>query len=159
MSTPERCYLTASSCHESPDVLVRVVTPKNDIALSKPLMTQIDMQAECYFIANFVRIPEAGPSKGYLDFVIPLLNAENSSRCLPLAFSAVTLVAFASFQNSIASLLRSRMIYLQALNEINIALRDPEQSLHDSLVASVLLLAKFEASFFLFVEIGVAFLT
>ncbi|KAG4444221.1 hypothetical protein IFR05_000318 [Cadophora sp. M221] len=113
-------------------------------AIYRPLMDQIDLQAECFFIANFVKIPEAGPNKGYLDFVIPLLNAPTASRCLPLAFSAVTLAAFGTHQHSPVSLPKTRMLYLQALNEINSALQDPIQAVDDSVVASVLLLAKFE---------------
>ena len=109
-------------------------------------MDHIDQQAECFFIANFVKIAEAGPGKGYLDFVIPLLNAPKPSRCLPLAFSAVSQAAFATYQHSPISLSKTRLRYLQALSQINMALRDPTQALDDSVVASVLLLAKFEAS-------------
>lgn len=109
-------------------------------------MSQIDMQAECFFVANFVKVPEAGPNKGYLDFVVPLLNAPGASRCLPLAFSAVTLAAFGTHQHSPVFISKTRMLYLQALGEVNVALRDPTQALDDSVVASVLLLAKFEVS-------------
>ncbi|KAH7411226.1 hypothetical protein BKA64DRAFT_376496 [Cadophora sp. MPI-SDFR-AT-0126] len=114
------------------------------ITIHTPLTALIDQQAECFFIANFVKLAEAGPGKGYLDFVIPLLNAPNASRCLPLAFSAVSHAAFATYQHSPISLSKTRSHYLQALSQINLALRDPAQALDDSVVASVLLLAKFE---------------
>ncbi|PVH76735.1 hypothetical protein DL98DRAFT_496386 [Cadophora sp. DSE1049] len=132
----------ASSSYESSLVSRRASAPESMI--HTPLMDYIDQQAECFFIANFVKIAEAGPGKGYLDFVIPLLNAPNASRCLPLAFSAVSQAAFATYQHSPISLSKTRLHYLQALSQINLALRDPSQALDDSVVASVLLLAKFE---------------
>ncbi|KAK0119613.1 hypothetical protein ONS95_011053 [Cadophora gregata] len=133
----------ASSSYEHSLVFSRRASSPESV-IHTPLMDPIDQQAECFFIANFVKIAEAGPGKGYLDFVIPLLTAPQASRCLPLAFSAVSQAALATYQHSPISLSKTRMQYLQALSRINLALRDPAQALDDSVVASVLLLAKFE---------------
>ncbi|PBP27265.1 hypothetical protein BUE80_DR001619 [Diplocarpon rosae] len=124
--------------------LVRTPTRKVTLPLARPWIDQINVQAECYFVRNFVEVPEAGPSRGYLDFIVPLLKSQTSSKCLPLAFSAVAFAALASYQKSTASIPKAQMTYLEALNEIKVALRDPQQSLDDSVIASVLLLAKFE---------------
>ncbi|KAL5330117.1 hypothetical protein ACEPPN_003641 [Leptodophora sp. 'Broadleaf-Isolate-01'] len=141
-NTTESLPPRPSNSSEGSAVQLQLSTPKPTIY--RPLMDLTDLQAECFFIANFIKIPEAGPNKGYLDFVIPLLDTPTASRCLPLAFSAVALAAFGAHQHSPVSLPKTRKLYLQALSEINLALRDPVQALGDSVVASVLLLAKFE---------------
>ncbi|KAL2070444.1 hypothetical protein VTL71DRAFT_13470 [Oculimacula yallundae] len=145
-STPNREKTAPSSGSLSPceSMAIQRLLSAPEQSIHKPLMDQMEVQAECYFITNFVKISEAGPNKGYLDFVIPLLNSSTVKRCLPLAFSAVTQAAFSTHQRSPMSLSKARAVYLRALSEINLALRDPMLALDDSVLASVLLLAKYE---------------
>ncbi|KAK6586331.1 hypothetical protein PZA11_001388 [Diplocarpon coronariae] len=149
-STQSQIFLASSLCsaaassQEGSTAVVRSPTPENRRTVPRPWADEINVQAECYFVCNFVEIPEAGPSKGYLGFIIPLLRSQSSSKCLPLAFSAVAFAALASYQKSAVSIPKAQMTYLEALKEIKVALRDPQQSLDDSVIASVLLLAKFE---------------
>jgi hypothetical protein len=112
---------------------------------TRSLTTPILQQAACYFLTNFVLIPEAGAGKSYLNFVVPLLNARDSSASLPSAFSAVALAAFGARPNSRAVEPKSHSYYLKALREIKTTVADPLQATNDSVIASVLLLARFEA--------------
>jgi hypothetical protein len=111
---------------------------------SKALFTPIDHQAACYFITHFVTIQDAGPSRGYLNFLVPLLGGADPSPSLSLAFSAVTFVAYEKHINSKKLVPKAKSSYVQALKEINLTLQDAQKALDDTTVASVLLLAKFE---------------
>jgi hypothetical protein len=82
--------------------------------------------------------------RGYLDFVIPLLKQNKPAQPLLLAFSAVALAALGTRQNSKALLPKADLRYLNALKEINSALRDPKVASSDSTLASVMLMASFE---------------
>ena len=108
----------------------------------------LSQQASCYFLANFVLIPEAGTMRGYLDFVIPLLKQRTPPQSLVLAFSAVTLAALGTRPNSKALLPTADLWYLKALKEINLALQDPKTSSSDSTLAAVMMMASFEVSSF-----------
>ncbi len=108
------------------------------------MTTPINQQAACYFLANFVLVPEAGTMRGYLDFVIPLLKQNEPAQPLLLAFSAVALAALGTRPNSKALLPKADLWYLNALKEINSALRDPKVAPSDSTLASVMLMACFE---------------
>lgn len=110
------------------------------------MTTPLAQQATCYFLANFVLVPETGTMRGYLDFVIPLLKQRIPPRCLVLAFSAVTLAALGTRPNSKALLPTADLWYLKALKEINCALQDPKNASSDSTLASVMLMASFEVS-------------
>ncbi len=110
------------------------------------MTTPLAQQASCYFLANFVLVPETGTMRGYLDFVIPLLKQRAPPQCLVLAFSAVTLAALGTRPNSKALLPTADLWYLKALKEINCALQDPKNASSDSTLASVMLMASFEVS-------------
>ncbi|KAL5317674.1 hypothetical protein ACEPPN_014772 [Leptodophora sp. 'Broadleaf-Isolate-01'] len=108
------------------------------------MTTPLSQQASCYFLANFVLVPEAGTMRGYLDFVIPLLKQRTPPQSLVLAFSAVTLAALGTRPNSKALLPTADLWYLKALKEINLALQNPKTASTDSTLASVMLMASFE---------------
>jgi Fungal specific transcription factor domain len=108
------------------------------------MTTPVNQQAACYFLANFVLVPKPGTMRGYLDFVIPLLKQREPSQGLLLAFSAVSLAALGTRPNSKALLPKADLWYLNALKEINSALRDPKMASSDSTLVSVMLMASFE---------------
>ena len=108
------------------------------------MTTPINQQAACYFLANFVLVPEAGTMRGYFDFIIPLLKCQDPSQSLLLAFSAVSLAALGTRPNSKALLPKADLWYLNALKEINGALQDPAMASSDAILTSVMLMASFE---------------
>jgi hypothetical protein len=108
------------------------------------MTTPLIQQAGCYFLANFVLVPEAGTMRGYFDFVMPLLRNKEPSQSLLLAFSAASMAALGSRPNSKALLPKADLWYLNALKEINAALRDPKVASSDATLASVMLMACFE---------------
>jgi len=120
-----------------------VRSPKYDF-ISAHMTTPIAQQAACYFLANFVLVPDASTSRGYLDWVMPLLKQESPPKCLLLAFSAVSMAAFGTRPNSKSVLPKAGLSYLNALKEINFALKDPQAAPTDSTLASVMLMASFE---------------
>jgi hypothetical protein len=82
--------------------------------------------------------------RGYFDFALPLLKQRDPSQGLLLAFSAVSLAALGTRPNSKALLPKADLWYLNALKEINSALRDPRLASSDSILVSVMLMATFE---------------
>ena len=110
----------------------------------KHLSTPIDQQATCFFLSNFVLLPQQGAMTRYLHFLIPLLKEADPCSPLDLTFSAVTLAAFGSRPNSRALLPRAEAHYVRALKRINQALKDPKTAVADSTLSSVILLSTFE---------------
>jgi hypothetical protein len=108
------------------------------------MTTPLNQQAACYFLANFVLVPKEGTMRGYFDFVLPLLKQRDPSQGLLLAFSAVSLAALGTRPNSKALLPKADLWYLNALKEINSALRDPMTASSDATLVSVMLMASFE---------------
>lgn len=108
------------------------------------MTTPLNQQAACFFLANFVLVPKAGTMRGYFDFTLPLLKQRDPSQGLLLAFSAVSLAALGTRPNSKALLPKADLWYLNALKEINSALRDPRLASSDSILVSVMLMATFE---------------
>jgi len=119
---------------------------RNHGFIATHITTPIHQQAACYFLANFVLIPEEGTMRGYLDFILPLLKKRHPSPALLNAFSAVALAALGTRPNSKALLPKADLWYLNALKEINQALQDPATASSESTLASVMLLASFEVS-------------
>jgi len=84
--------------------------------------------------------------RGYLDFVLPLMKTSKPSRSLVQAFTAVAFAALGTRPNSKTLVPKAEISYLQALKEINSALKDPRTASTDSTLASVMLMASFEVS-------------
>ncbi|KAL2068930.1 hypothetical protein VTL71DRAFT_15268 [Oculimacula yallundae] len=111
---------------------------------ARHLTTPLSQQASCYFLANFVLVPEVGSARGHLDFVLPLLKQSQPPQSLVLAFTAVTLAALGTRPNSKALLPTADLWYLKALKETKSALQDPKIASTDSTLAAVMLMAAFE---------------
>ncbi|KAI9046704.1 hypothetical protein LZ554_009442 [Drepanopeziza brunnea f. sp. 'monogermtubi'] len=112
--------------------------------ITRYMSTPLDERASCFFLANFIMIPENGTMRGHLDFVIPLLKQRNPPQCIVQAFSAVTLAAMGTRPDSKTLLPAAELGYLKALKEINGALQDPNNASSDSTLASIMLMALFE---------------
>lgn len=106
----------------------------------------IEQVATFFFFANFVSVPQNGDSKGFLDYMIPLANSEQSDKHLALAFSAATLAALGNQPNGKALLMKAQEQYNRAIRHVNEALRNPAEQKSDQTLAAVLLLGLFEVS-------------
>jgi hypothetical protein len=111
--------------------------------ISPQISTPIDQQAACFFLANYVLLPEQGTMRGYFDFILPLLQ-DKPDPCLFAAFSAVSMASLGTRPNSKALLPQADLCYVKALIKINSTLRDPKTASSDSALAAVLLLSFFE---------------
>jgi hypothetical protein len=114
--------------------------------IKKPLSTPLDQQAVCFFVANYVLVPgpETMTARGYLDFLLPLLNIQPANSPLALTFTSIGLAAMAVRPNSRALMPMARLSYIKALKQINFALRDPSTAMSDTTLAAILLLTLFE---------------
>ncbi len=110
-------------------------------ALSIP----IDEQAPCYFISNYVLAPK-NTSRGYFDFLIPMLKNESPDSHLSLAFSAVALASLGNRPSTRGRSVLPQAVgqYAKALKATNLALQNPVHQKTDQTLASILMLGFFE---------------
>ncbi|KAF7545656.1 hypothetical protein G7Z17_g9007 [Cylindrodendrum hubeiense] len=125
---------TASSARRVPDQSVLAT-----------LKLPIDQQATCHFISNFVLLPRYDNTRGYLEFVVPLLQSEKPGSHFKLAFDAC---AVACFGNRVGSghTFEGQALghYTKALASTFAALKDPEVATSDATLAAILMLGLFE---------------
>ena len=100
--------------------------------------------AGCFFLANFILLPNTVTNVGHLNYIIPLLKTTDESSPLRYAFAAVSFAAFSAQPSSRALLSKAKLNYVQALKHINVALADPKQTKGDSIMATTLLLTVYE---------------
>ncbi|KAM3070065.1 hypothetical protein ACMFMG_003903 [Clarireedia jacksonii] len=105
-----------------------------------------EQQAPCFFMTNFVILPQNGMARGSFDWVLPLVKMESPNSPLSLSFQAVAMASLANRPNSRGSNLMHVAIeyYAKALKEVNLALQNPAQQKTDQTLASILLLGFFE---------------
>lgn len=105
----------------------------------------IDQQAPCYFVSNYVLTPRHS-TRGYFDFLIPMLKNEGPNSHLSLAFSAVSLAALSNRPNTRGSSLFHQAIgqYAKALKALNLALQNTVHQKTDQTLASIIMLGFFE---------------
>ncbi|KUJ15368.1 uncharacterized protein LY89DRAFT_588204 [Mollisia scopiformis] len=118
--------------------------PHKHNVIATNMTSPIQQQAACYFLSNFVLVPESGTMRGYLDFVLPLMKQKAPQTALAYAFSAVSLAALGTRPNSKGLASTADVWYLKALKEINVALKDPKVASSEATLASVMLMASFE---------------
>jgi hypothetical protein len=99
-------------------------------------------------MSNFVLIPRQGSTRGFMDYLIPLLKAESANSHLQHAFNACALASLGNRSGGDTSKFKdwATSEYTKALAATSVALQDPEDSKSDSTLASVLLLGMFEVS-------------
>lgn len=105
----------------------------------------LEEQASCHFVSNWVLIPRQGSTRGFMEYLLPLLKSEKQSEHFKSAFDAC---AFASLGNRVGPGSDFENIalakYTKALACTSKALRDPEMSKQDTTLAAILLLGLFE---------------
>jgi hypothetical protein len=116
------------------------------MAIIPAMEIPVDTKASCHFVSNFVLVPREGTTRGFMDYLVPLLRAEAADGHLQHAFNAC---ALASLGNRVASNgvnFREKALaeYSKALAGTNAALRHPERSKSDATLAAVLMLGMFE---------------
>lgn len=109
------------------------------------LNVPVEERAYCHFITNFVMMPKCGTDRGFMDWLIPMMNQEGKESHLQSAFRACSLALLDNRAPPGARIKeKTLMEYTKALVGTNAALRDHKQQRADSTLASVLLLGIFE---------------
>ncbi|ESZ96651.1 hypothetical protein SBOR_2961 [Sclerotinia borealis F-4128] len=116
------------------------------LGLQVAFTSSIEQQAPCYFMSNFVIIPQSGQIRGSFDWVLPLIKTEPPASALSLSFQAVAMASLANKPNARGSNLMHSAIdqYAKALKVVNLALQNPVQQKSDQTLASIILLGFFE---------------
>lgn len=101
-------------------------------------------QASHHFISNFVLIPPQGTERGYLEYLLPIIDGKPNTH-FKLAFEAVSLASLGTRVGGGVQIEKQALgKYTAALAAISTAIRDPVLSKEDDTVAAVLLLGLFE---------------
>ncbi|KAK1251410.1 hypothetical protein MKX07_006889 [Trichoderma sp. CBMAI-0711] len=111
--------------------------------LQKPQM-DLDGQVTCHFLSNYVLIPRFGNGRGFLEYVVPLLRAEEVAPHFKAAFDACAMASYANAQGDQLLVERALRTHSKALGAINVALNNPDTIKQDSTLAAILLLGLFE---------------
>lgn len=105
----------------------------------------LDQQAECHFVSNFVLLPRQGGTRGFMEFLLPLLAENSKVDHFRLAFDAC---AVASLNNRVGNgkefEKRSLGLYTKALSSLFTALKNPTPSSSEATLAAILLLGLYE---------------
>ncbi|KAI1371010.1 hypothetical protein F4677DRAFT_450843 [Hypoxylon crocopeplum] len=141
---------TGKSDSSSPELKVSPVFSDSikwplEQAVIPSLSIPVEHQASCHFVSNFILVPREGNTRGFMDFVIPLLKQDPHGH-LQHAFSACSM-AFLNNRGGTGSMFSDKALheYTKALTGTNAALRNPDTQLADSTLAAVLLLGLFES--------------
>ena len=119
------------------------------LSIPRHLDISIDQLAARQLLIN-VTTPEANSTRGFLEFVVPLMDTANADSYLSHAFAAAALAEYKRRQNSAVIVPRARISYLKALKTVEAALKDPVEMSTDAMLASVLLLARCEVRLSIF---------
>lgn len=128
-------------------------------ALQPAIAIPTETRAACHFLSNFVLVPRQGSTRGFMDYLLPLLKSEDPDGQLHHAFNACSLASLANTSSSSSSGSNSPGTtktghtslvnqafgeYAKALKATNAVLRDPDAWKSDTALAAVLLLGVFE---------------
>ncbi|KAK4099939.1 hypothetical protein N658DRAFT_474304 [Parathielavia hyrcaniae] len=114
------------------------------LALSPtPIHIPAEDLAPCHFVSNFVLLPRQDGSRGFLDYLIPLMQGGDMSHLLH-AFNACALASWGNRVGGGGILGKAFAEYSRALKATQAALTDPERARSDGVLAAVLLLGMFE---------------
>lgn len=101
--------------------------------------------AICQFFTNFVLVPTHPDAQcGFLDCLLPLYTSTRHDSMLSLATSAVALAVAGSEPDRRLAYQLGRALLGDALRKTTAALRDPEQSIQDETLMTVMLLGFYE---------------
>ncbi|KAL8672685.1 MAG: hypothetical protein Q9168_002869, partial [Polycauliona sp. 1 TL-2023] len=111
--------------------------------LTTPMPTDWDHQAICQFFDDYVITLDRGRG-GYLSFLPDFYQQKQHVPYLTEALHAVSMASLANRTSMPHLVMRARKSYGNALTLVNAALSDMEQAKSDELLASLMLLTKYE---------------
>lgn len=107
------------------------------------LAPSLEDRATGFFVANYV-LGMSGPSRGHLDYLTDVSRTQILEDGLVSSMKAVGLAGFAHAQHAPSLMKNARYQYVQALNSINAAIRDPVEVKKDSTLLAIMILGIFE---------------
>lgn len=116
--------------------------------LSPLLPIPTEQLASCHFFSNFILVPRQGSTRGFMDYLVPLMRSEPSNSHLQHAFQACSLAHLGNRVRSTSEDIPNKALteYTKALSATHMALKDPNMSQTDGTLAAVLLLGLYEVS-------------
>lgn len=137
----------AMHMRDMPDNPMHHLTDWQTPAPSFALSVSVQEQALLYFLSSFIIIPKMGTIRGYLDFLVPMLQSDRyTGSTLSLCVGAVSMAAFGTRPGSKFVRPYAARQYSRALQYLNSNLRNVVEALEDETLASVILMALFEVS-------------
>lgn len=116
-----------------------------DQSILATLNLPIEEQASCHFVSNYVLIPRQGSTRGYMEFVLPLMKENARAQHFKYAFDACALASLGNRVGPGNDFEKQALgKYTKALAATHHALKDPTMAKTDATLASVLLLGLFE---------------
>ena len=122
--------------------------PPFEMAVIPAIQIPTDTQAQCHFVSNFILLPRQGSTRGFMDYLIPLMKMDPDAAHLQHAFNACALSSLGNRVSADRVDFPEQAFgeYVKALRATNTAIKDPRTSTSDALLAAVLLLSMFEVS-------------
>lgn len=110
----------------------------------------IQDHAACLFVSNFILVPRQEESRGYMDFVLPLMRTAGPKSPLAYAFGACAYAALGNRPHVRKTdvTLSGVMQYQRALQALQTSLNDKEAAKSDATLSAVLLMALYEVRLF-----------
>lgn len=120
-------------------------SPTTNSYVAAALQIPVDQQASCHFVSNYVLLPRQGSTRGFMDYLLPLLKADQGGDHFKYAFDACALASLGNRVGPGSDFEQAALSkYTKALSSTYKALRDPELAKHDTTLAAILLLGLFE---------------
>ena len=114
------------------------------LALARPMPSDWDHQSICLFIEDFVIMPNEKGHGGYFDFLPALYPPKRNAPYLTEALYAASMASLGNRTSMPHLVVSARRSYGKALALVSSALRDEKLSRSDELLASLMLLTKYE---------------
>lgn len=116
--------------------------------LSPLLPIPTEQLASCHFFSNFILVPRQGSTRGFMDYLVPLMRSEPTNSHLQHAFQACSMAHLGNRVRSTSEDIPNKALseYTKALSATHMALQDPKMSQTDGTLAAVLLLGLYEVS-------------
>ncbi|KAK1980813.1 hypothetical protein LZ30DRAFT_594027 [Colletotrichum cereale] len=111
-----------------------------DEDIPRSMFDSLDEQASCYFLSEFIIVPQTPTARGYYRFLPRFLSGQKVSKCLYQTYKAVSLAALASRRtvNASAALFHAQGHYVRAVRAVNRAIMDPQEVLDDQTLGAML---------------------
>lgn len=121
-----------------------VPSDSNQQIIPVSITTPLKTRASCHFLSNYVLIPNKESSAGFLEFVLPLVQQNDTITHFKYAFDACALASLSTRVDAGEDLEKLALTqYTRALAAVSMALKDPDSKFDASLTA-VFLLGLFE---------------